>query len=68
MGALLLPRVIGQAAFQLNFIVVNAFASDSGTGHVSALNYAWQLMMLPHGVLALSASTVIFPTMARGAL
>ncbi len=64
-GRLLLPRVIGQAAFQLNFVIVNAFASRREDGAISALNYAWQLMMLPHGVLALTISTVIFPTMAR---
>lgn len=63
-GRLLLPRVIGQAAFQINFIAVNYFASRSGHEEVSALNYAWQLMMLPHGVLALSISTVIFPTLS----
>lgn len=64
-GRLLLPRVVGLAAFQINFIVVNYLASHDGEGKVSALNYAWQLMMLPHGVLALSISTVVFPTMAR---
>ena len=32
---------------------------------MSALNYAWQLLMLPHGVLALSVSTVILPTLSR---
>lgn len=64
-GRLLLPRVIGLAAFQMNFIVVNYLASGDGEGKVSALNYAWQLMMLPHGVLALSISTVVFPAMAR---
>ena len=64
-GALLLPRVIGQAAFQINFLAVNAFASSAGDGRVSGLNYAWQMMMLPHGVLALSISTVLFPTMAQ---
>jgi putative peptidoglycan lipid II flippase len=62
---LLGPRVIGQAAFQINFIAVTALAWRSGEQSVSALNYAWQLLMLPHGVLALSISTVIFPTMAR---
>ena len=36
-------------------------ASGTGEGRVSALNYAWQMMMLPHGVIALSISTVIFP-------
>lgn len=61
---LLGPRIIGLAAFQVNFIAINAFASTTSDEHVSALNYAWQLLMLPHGVLALSISTVIFPTLA----
>lgn len=61
---LLGPRVIGSAAFQFNFIAVNAFASTSADEHVSAINYAWQLLMLPHGVLALSISTVVFPALA----
>ena len=63
-GVLLLPRVIGQAAFQINFVAVNHFASQTGERSVSALNYAWQMLMLPNGVLALSISTVVFPTMA----
>jgi putative peptidoglycan lipid II flippase len=59
------PRLIGQAAFQVNFIVMTNFASRLGDSRVSAINYAYQLFMLPHGILALSISTVIFPTMAR---
>jgi putative peptidoglycan lipid II flippase len=62
---LLAPRLIGQAAFQLNFIVVTNLAWRTGEQSVSALNYAWQLLMLPHGVLALSVSTVILPTLSR---
>jgi len=64
-GRLLLPRVIGQSAFQINFIVVTNLASRLGDAEISGLNFAWQLMMLPHGVLALSISTVAFPAMAR---
>jgi putative peptidoglycan lipid II flippase len=64
-GRLLIPRVIGLAAFQLNFVAMTYLASGAGEGSVSALNYAWQMMMLPHGVVALSISTVIFPSMAR---
>lgn len=64
-GRLLVPRVIGQAAFQINFVVVNYLANGQGSGKATALNQAWMLMMLPHGVLALSISTVAFPTMAR---
>jgi putative peptidoglycan lipid II flippase len=62
---LLAPRLIGQAAFQLNFIAVTNLAWRTGEQSVSALNYAWQLLMLPHGVLALSVSTVILPTLSR---
>lgn len=62
---LLGPRVIGQAAFQINIIIITNFASRLGASNVSGLNYAYQVMMLPHGIFALSISTVIFPTMAR---
>lgn len=61
---LLGPRIVGLAAFQVNFIAINAFASTTSDERVSALNFAWQLLMLPHGVLALSISTVVFPTLA----
>lgn len=64
-GRLLAPRLIGQAAFQLNFIAVTNLAWRTGDQSVAALNYAWQLLMLPHGVLALSVSTVILPTLSR---
>jgi putative peptidoglycan lipid II flippase len=64
-GRLLAPRLIGQAAFQINFIAVTNLAWRTGDQSVSAINYAWQLLMLPHGVLALSISTVILPTLSR---
>ena len=64
-GRLLVPRVVGQAAFIINFIVVTIFAQSIGEERVSALNYAWLLLMLPHGIVALSISTVIFPSLAR---
>ncbi len=64
-GRLLAPRLLGQAAFQINFIAVTNLAWRTGDQNVSALNYAWQLLMLPHGVLALSISTVILPTLSR---
>jgi putative peptidoglycan lipid II flippase len=64
-GRLLAPRLIGQAAFQLNFIAVTNLAWRTGEQSVSAINYAWQLLMLPHGILALSVSTVILPTLSR---
>lgn len=64
-GRLLGPRIIGQAAFQINFIALTSLAWRTGGASVAALNYGWQLLMLPHGVLALSISTVVFPAMSR---
>ncbi len=64
-GRLMAPRVAGQAAFQVNFIVMTNFASRLSASSVGALNYAFQLFMLPYGVLALSLSTVIFPLLSR---
>jgi len=64
-GRLMAPRVVGQAAFQINFIVMTNFASRLSTSSVGALNYAFQVFMLPYGVIALSLSTVIFPRLAR---
>ena len=64
-GRLMAPRILGQAAYQLNLIVLTNFASRLGERYVSALNYAFQLFLLPHGIFALSLSTVIFPLMAQ---
>lgn len=64
-GRLMAPRVVGQTASQVNLIVMTNFASRLAEGSISALNYAQHLVMLPHGVLAMSLSTVIFPRMAR---
>lgn len=64
-GALLIPRMFGQAVFALNFFIVTNFASRLGEGRVSGFNYGYTLFLLPHGVFALSAATVLFPTLSR---
>ncbi len=69
---LMAPRVLGLATVQLNFIVETILASTLGTGAVSALNYAWRVMLLPQGVVAQSVAIAAFPTFsdqfARGQL
>lgn len=62
---LMAPRVFGQSATQLNIIVMASIASSLGEGRVAALDQAYQLMLLPHGIFALSLGTVSFPAMAR---
>lgn len=63
-GKLILPRIVGQAAFQVNVIAMTAIASSMATGSLTAFNSGYVIMMLPHGVFALSLATVTFPTMA----
>ncbi|MDW7992050.1 MAG: murein biosynthesis integral membrane protein MurJ [Anaerolineae bacterium] len=61
---LMAPRVLGLAVVHLNFLVNTNIASRLGEGAVSALNYAWLLMLLPQGVFALAVATAVFPTFA----
>lgn len=64
-GRLLGPRLFGQAAWQINFVAITSFASLLGAGAVAANGYAYTLMLLPHGLLALSLGTVMFPQLTR---
>lgn len=63
--SLLVPRMFGQAVFALNYIVITRFASNLGEGRIAAFQFAYTLFLLPHGVFALSAATVLFPTLSR---
>jgi putative peptidoglycan lipid II flippase len=64
-GRLLGPRLFGQSAWQINMLAIVTFASTLGLEAVAANGYALQLMLLPHGLIALSLGTVIYPRLAR---
>lgn len=59
------PRILGLAAVQVNFVVNTILASGLGATALPALNYAWLLMMLPQGVVAMALATVAFPTFSE---
>lgn len=61
---LMLPRLFGVAVIQLNFLVETSLASLLPVGAVSALNYAWRVMLTPQAVVAQSVATAAFPTFA----
>jgi putative peptidoglycan lipid II flippase len=62
---LMLPRMFGVAVVQLNFLVETSLASlIKIEGAVSALNYAWRVMLVPQAVVAQSVATAAFPTFA----
>jgi putative peptidoglycan lipid II flippase len=56
------PRVLGLFFVQMHFLVNTILASKLAAGSLSALNYAWLIMLLPQGVFALSLATAAFPT------
>ena len=64
-GRLMLPRTIGLAAVQINFLVNTVLASALPAGRIAALGYAWRVMLLPEGVVALSLATAVFPTFSE---
>jgi putative peptidoglycan lipid II flippase len=66
-GRLMLPRMLGLAAVQLNFLVNTILASGLVAGSLSALNFAWLLMLLPQGVFAQAVATAAFPTFSAQA-
>jgi len=66
-GRLMGPRVLGTAVIQLNLVINNSLATRMGEGAVSAINFAWMLMLLPQGVFAQAIGTAAFPTFARQA-
>ena len=66
-GRLMLPRMLGLAAVQLNFLVNTILASGLVAGSLAALNYAWLLMLLPQGVFAQAVATAAFPTFSTQA-
>ena len=66
-GRLMLPRMLGLAAVQINFLVNTILASGLVEGSLAALNYAWLLMLLPQGIFAQSVATAAFPTFSTQA-
>jgi putative peptidoglycan lipid II flippase len=63
-GRLLGPRLLGQMAFQVNFVAINTLATFQGTLAVTAIDYAYRLLNLPLGILGVSLATVVFPSLA----
>jgi putative peptidoglycan lipid II flippase len=64
---LMLPRMLGVAAVQFNFVITNNLASGLGVGAISVLNNAWNLMTLPQGIIAQAIGTTAFPTFSEQA-
>ncbi len=62
---LMAPRILGISAVQVNFLVNTILASGLAAGSLSALNYAWILMLLPLGLFSQAVGTATFPTFSE---
>jgi putative peptidoglycan lipid II flippase len=58
------PRVLGLSFSQLNHVVTLLLAQGLVEGSVVALDRAWKLMMMPHGILGQALGIAAFPTLA----
>jgi putative peptidoglycan lipid II flippase len=63
-GRLMLPRVLGLAAWQFNFLITVFFASTISDAAISAANYSWLIVMTPLGIFGMAIATALFPTLA----
>ena len=61
-GRLMLPRLLGAAAVQLNFWVNTRLASQQPEGSVTGVVFAFTLMLMPQAAIAQSIAIAAMPT------
>lgn len=61
---LMLPRVFASASLYVNFLVSASLAAGLVEGAYAGFNQAYQLILLPLGLFAISLSIVAFPTLS----
>lgn len=59
------PRTLSLGAVQVVFFVDTYLASGMRAGSLTALNYAFQLMLLPLGVFSIAISAAVFPALSH---
>lgn len=64
-GALMGPRVLDLAVFQLTLVITTNLASRLSPGSVSALEWGWDAMQLPETIIGTAFGLVAFPTLAE---
>ena len=62
---LMLPRILGIVAQQINLVVITAIASTLAKGSIAIFNFANNLQSLPIGIIGISFATAAFPRFAQ---
>jgi putative peptidoglycan lipid II flippase len=62
---LMMPRVFGVAAQQINLVIITGIASTITAGSIAVFNFSNNLQGLPVGVIGVSFAVAVFPTLSR---
>ncbi|MDP2967280.1 MAG: murein biosynthesis integral membrane protein MurJ [bacterium] len=62
---LMIPRVFGVAAQQINLIVITAIASTITAGSIAIFSISNNFQSLPIGIIGISFAVAVFPTLSR---
>lgn len=62
---LMLPRIFGISAQQINLIVINAIASTLASGSISIFNFSNNIQYFPIGIIGVPFAVASFPTISR---
>src|SRR3989338_5888068 len=65
---LMIPRTIGLAAVQINWMILNALATTISAGGGGVFNFANNFQYLPISLVGISTAVASFPTLSRQAL
>ncbi|VEN73839.1 putative lipid II flippase MurJ [Candidatus Desulfarcum epimagneticum] len=64
-GVLMLPTILGSAAYQVNILAGTLLSSLLPEGSVSYLYYADRLTQFPLGIFAIALATAVLPSLSR---
>ena len=62
---LTIPRTIGLAGSQINYVVITAIASSLAVGSIAIFNLANNLQYVPIGIIGISFAMAVFPRLAE---
>jgi len=65
---LTIPRTIGLAGAQINYVVITAIASSLAIGSIAVFNLANNLQYVPIGIIGISFSMAVFPRLAESSV
>lgn len=61
---LMVPRMLGVAVSQINFLIITIFASTLAAGSLAVFNFANNIQSAPLGLFGVSFAIAVFPTLS----